>query len=239
MAGATAETSSSGAAGQSMPVSGTQQQSAGWGLPLAVLIAGVFMSILDITIINVAVPTIQNEFGVTTDDAQWVVTAYALTEGVVVPVSAWLGDRFGLRRVYNLALLGFAAGSALCGLAWSLDSLVMFRIGQAVGGGILPAVTLSILFRIVPRDRLGAAMGMYGLGVVSAPALGPPLGGYLVEYADWRLIFLINVPIGILGMVAAVLVLPGFPGRAGRRFDVLGFVTVAGGLLAPLLAVPG
>ncbi|HEX2263496.1 MAG TPA: MFS transporter, partial [Pseudonocardiaceae bacterium] len=186
MAGATAETSPSGAAGQSVPVSWTQQQSAGWGLPLAVLIAGVFMSILDITIINVAVPTIQNEFGVTTDDAQWVVTAYALTEGVVVPVSAWLGDRFGLRRVYILALLGFAAGSALCGLAWSLDSLVMFRIGQAIGGGILPAVTLSILFRIVPRDRWGAAMGLYGLGVVSAPALGPPLGGYLVEYADWR-----------------------------------------------------
>ncbi len=96
-----------------MPVSGTQQRSTGWGLPLAVLIAGVFMSILDITIINVAIPTIQNEFGVTTDDAQWVVTAYALTEGVVVPVSAWMGDRFGLRRVYNLALLGFAAGSAL------------------------------------------------------------------------------------------------------------------------------
>src|ERR687894_144319 len=119
-----------------------------------------------------------------------------------VPVSAPLqrSTGWGLRRVYNLALLGFAAGSALCGLAWSLDSLVMFRIGQAIGGGILPAVTLSILFRIVPRDQLGAAMGMYGLGVVSAPALGPPLGGYLVEYADWRLIFLIDVPIGVLGM---------------------------------------
>jgi EmrB/QacA subfamily drug resistance transporter len=237
MAGATAETNPNGAATRDVPVSAPLQRSTGWGLPLAVLIVGVFMSILDITIVNVAIPTIQNEFGVTTDEAQWVVTAYALTEGVVVPVSAWLGDRFGLRRVYNLALLGFAAGSALCGLAWSLDSLVMFRIGQAIGGGILPAVTLSILFRIVPRDRLGAAMGMYGLGVVSAPALGPPLGGYLVEYADWRLIFLINVPIGILGMVAATLVLPKFPVQPRRRFDVLGFVTVAGGLFAVLLAV--
>jgi EmrB/QacA subfamily drug resistance transporter len=208
----------------------------GWRLALAVLIVGVFMSILDITIINVAISTIQDEFGVSTDEAQWVVTAYALTEGVVVPASAWLGDRFGLRRVYMLALLGFAAGSALCGLAWSLNSLVMFRIGQAIGGGILPAITLSILFRIVPRERFGAAMGMYGLGVVSAPALGPPLGGYLVEYWDWRLIFFVNVPIGILGVVAATLVLPKFPAQPRRRFDVLGFITVASGLFALLLA---
>jgi EmrB/QacA subfamily drug resistance transporter len=208
----------------------------GWGLPLAVLIAGMFMSVLDISIVNVAINTIQNEFGVTTDDVQWVVTGYTLALGVVVPVTAWLGDRFGLSRVYNLALLAFAAGSALCGLAWDLNSLVIFRIVQAIGGGILPAITLSILFRIVPRDRFGAAMGMYGLGVVSAPAIGPPLGGYLVEYVDWRLIFFVNVPIGILGVVAATLVLPRFPRHPGRRFDVLGFVTVASGLFALLLA---
>ncbi len=236
MAGATAEISPNGAAAPGAPASGTQQRSTGWGLPLAVLIVGVFVSILDITIVNVALPTIQNEFGVTTDDAQWVVTAYALTEGVVVPVTAWLGYRFGLSRVYSLALLSFAAGSALCGLAWDLNSLVIFRIVQAIPGGILPAITLSILFRIVPRDRFGAAMGLYGLGVVSAPAIGPPLGGYLVEYFDWRLIFFINVPIGILGVLAAVLVLPRFPRQPGRRFDVLGFVTVAGGLFALLLA---
>ena len=237
MACAATEASPNGAVPRGAPVPGTQQRSAaGWGLPLAVLIVGVFVSILDITIVNVALPTIQNEFGETTDDAQWVVTAYALTEGVVVPVTAWLGYRFGLSRVYNLALLSFAAGSALCGLAWDLESLVIFRIAQAIPGGILPAITLSILFRIVPRDRIGAAMGLYGLGVVSAPTIGPPLGGYLVEYFDWRLIFFINVPIGILGVVAAALVVPRFPRQPGRRFDVLGFVTVAGGLFALLLA---
>lgn len=233
MTRAAADASPDGPAARGVPASGAQQ---GWGLPLAVLIVGVFVSILDITIVNVAIPTIQNEFGETADDAQWVVTAYALTEGVVVPVTAWLGYRFGLSRVYCLALLSFAAGSALCGLAWDLNSLVIFRILQAIPGGILPAITLSILFRIVPRDRFGAAMGLYGLGVVSAPAIGPPLGGYLVEYFDWRLIFFINVPIGILGVLAAVLVLPRFPRQPGRRFDVLGFVTVAGGLFALLLA---
>ncbi|MGH3777480.1 MAG: MDR family MFS transporter [Pseudonocardiaceae bacterium] len=238
MTRAAAEASPNGPPPRGAPAAGAQQRSApGWGLPLAVLIAGMFMSILDISIVNVAIPTIQNEYGVTTDEVQWVVTAYTLALGVVVPATAWLGDRFGLSRVYNLALLAFAAGSALCGLAWDLNSLVVFRIVQAIPGGILPVITLAILYRIVPRDRLGAAMGMYGLGVVFAPAIGPTLGGYLVEYVDWRLIFFINVPIGILGAVAAAIVLPAFPGRAGKRFDVLGFVTVAGGLFALLLAL--
>ncbi|MFY9808917.1 MAG: DHA2 family efflux MFS transporter permease subunit [Pseudonocardiaceae bacterium] len=217
--------------------SAPQPSGAGWKLPLVVLIAGTFMSVLDISIVNVAIPTIQNEFGLTTDDVQWVVTAYTLTLGVVVPATAWLGDRFGLSRIYNLALLAFAAGSALCGLAWDLNSLVIFRIVQAIPGGILPAITLSILYRIVPRERIGAAMGLYGLGIIFAPAVGPTLGGYLVEYVDWRLIFYINVPVGILGAVAAALSLPRFPTVARRRFDVLGFLAIASGLFAVLLAL--
>ncbi len=208
-----------------------------WGLPLTVVIVGMFLSILDISIVNVAIPAIQNDFGVTTDEVQWVVTAYTLALGVVVPTTALLGDRFGLSRVYSLSLLGFAAGSALCGVAFNLDSLIIFRIIQAIPGGILPVITLSILYRIVPRERLGAAMGLYGLGVVVAPAVGPTLGGYLVEYVNWRLIFFINVPIGVLGTLATALVLPRFPRLVGRRFDVLGFLTVAAGLFALLLAL--
>lgn len=218
------------------PAGEVRSPAARWGLPLAVLVAGMFMSVLDTSIVNVALPAIQKQFGVGLEDSQWVTTGYLLMLGVVVPVSPWLSDRFGLTRVYNLALLLFAAGSALCGLAWDLNSLVIFRIVQAIPGGILPVITLSILFRIVPKERLGAAMGLYGLGIVVAPAVGPTLGGYLVEYYSWPLIFFINVPIGILGAVASVLVLPSFPGRIGRRFDVLGFVTVAGGLFALLLA---
>ncbi|MGA8520442.1 MAG: MDR family MFS transporter [Pseudonocardiaceae bacterium] len=219
------------------PHAGASPAGVAWGLPLVVLVAGMFMSLLDTNIVNVAIPTIQKEFGATTDDVQWVTTAYALALGVVVPASAWLGDRFGLRRVYNVALLGFAAGSALCGLAWDLNSLVAFRILQAIPGAVLPVLTLTMLYRIVPRERIGAAMGLYGLGIVFAPAIGPTLGGYLVEYVGWRSIFFVNVPVGILATVAAVLVLPAFPGKAGRQFDVLGFITVAGGLFALLLAL--
>jgi EmrB/QacA subfamily drug resistance transporter len=207
-----------------------------WLLPLAVLIVGMFMSILDTSIVNVAIPTVQSEFGATTDQVQWITTAYTLALGVVVPLSGWLGDRFSMSRVYLFALLGFAAGSALCGLAWSLNVLVFFRILQAIGGGVLPVVAMAMVYRLVPRERIGTAMGIYGLGLIFAPAIGPTLGGYLVEYVNWRLIFYINVPIGLLGALAAFLVLPDFPGRKGQRFDVPGFLTVSGGLFALLLA---
>jgi EmrB/QacA subfamily drug resistance transporter len=211
--------------------------SGGWGLPLVVLIVGMFMSILDTSIVNVAIPTIQNAFGTTTDEVQWIATSYTLALGVVVPLSAWLSDRFGAGRTYNVSLLAFAAGSALCGLAWNLESMVVFRIIQAIPGGILPVVTLSMVYRIVPREKIGAAMGMYGLGIIVAPAIGPTLGGYLVEYVDWRLIFFINVPVGILGAVAAAIVLPTFPAVKSQKFDLLGFLTIAGGLFALLLAL--
>jgi EmrB/QacA subfamily drug resistance transporter len=209
----------------------------GWGVPLAVLIVGMFMSVLDISIINVAIPTMQRDFAATTDQIQWVENAYSLALGVVVPVSAWLAARFGPGRVYIISLLGFAAGSALCGLAWDLNSIVAFRVLQALPGGVLPVVSLTILYRIVPPARIGAAMGMYGLGIIVAPAVGPTLGGYLVEYVDWRLIFFINVPVGILGTVAAVLLLPRFGPTPVGRFDVLGFLCVATGLVSLLLAL--
>ncbi|MCE0765311.1 DHA2 family efflux MFS transporter permease subunit [Pseudonocardia kujensis] len=208
-----------------------------WALPLVVLIAGMFMSVLDTSIVNVAVPTIQNSFGATTDEVQWIATAYTLALGVVVPLSAWLSDRYGATIVYIVSLLAFAGGSALCGVAWSLESLVAFRIVQAIPGGILPVVTLAILYRIVPRAQLGAAMGLYGLGIIVAPAVGPTLGGYLVEYVDWRLIFFINVPVGVLGAAAAVAVLPRFGPTRRARFDALGFLTIAVALFSLLLAL--
>src|SRR5690606_6097445 len=208
-----------------------------WGVALAVLVAGMFMSILDVTIVNVAIPTIQNDFGTTVEDVQWVANAYTLALGVVVAVSAWLGDRCALGRVSVLSVLGLAAGSALCGVASDLTSLVVFRTVQPIPGGIIPVITLAMIYKIVPKEKIGTAMGMYGLGIVFAPAVGPTLGGYLVEYVDWRLIFFINVPIGVLGAIAAVLTLPRFaPGRAGR-FDLMGFLAVASGLFALLLAL--
>jgi EmrB/QacA subfamily drug resistance transporter len=207
-----------------------------WLLAVLVLVVGNFMAVLDVTIVNVAVPAIQKDFGGALDDVLWIATAYTLMLGLVVPVSGWLGERLGLTLVYVLSLAGFAVGSALCGIAGSLDTLIAFRVLQAIPGGVMPVVSMTLVYRIVPGRKLGVAMGIFGLGVVFAPAVGPVLGGYLVQYVDWRLVFLINVPVGVLGALAAHLVLPKVPGRRGRRFDVPGFLCVGMGLFAVLLA---
>ena len=209
----------------------------GWLLPLVVLVSGMFMSVLDTSIVNVAIPKMQNIFGVTADDIEWIATSYTLVLGVVVPASAWLANRVGQTRLYIVALLAFAAGSALCGVAWDLESMIAFRVLQAIPGGVLPVVSLSMLYQIVPKEKIGSAMGIYGLGVVVAPAVGPTLGGYLVEYVDWRLIFFINVPIGMLGAIAAFVLLPAFTGQPAGRFDYLGFLAIATGLSSLLLAL--
>jgi EmrB/QacA subfamily drug resistance transporter len=208
-----------------------------WGLPLAVVVVGMFMSVLDTSIVNVAIPSMQKEYGASLTDIEWVATAYTLCLGVIVPTSAWLGERLGLRRVYLISLLGFSAFSALCGMAGDLNSMIFFRILQAIPAGVIPVTCMTILYRMVPPNKLGIAMGMYGLGIVVAPGVGPTLGGYLVEYVNWRLIFYINVPIGVLGAIAALAVLPAFPSTSSRRFDLLGFSCISAGLFALLLAV--
>jgi EmrB/QacA subfamily drug resistance transporter len=202
-----------------------------------VLIAGVFVSVLDTSIVNVAMTVMRKDFGVNQESVQWVSTVYSLTEGVVVPASAWLGARFGLKRLYIVALALFTVGSALCALAGGLGSLIFFRIVQAIPGGILPVTCQTILYRMIPREKLGTAMGLYGLGVVVAPAIGPTVGGYLIDQFSWRAIFYINLPVGVLGVLAAIFVLREFPAERNRPFDLPGFACIAGALFALLLAL--
>jgi len=209
----------------------------GWGLPLAVLITGMFMSVLDLSIINVAIPSIRKDLGASIESVQWISTAYSLTEGVMVPASAWLGARFGLKRLYVALIVLFTIASLLCALSTGLGGLIGFRILQAIPGGVLPVTCMTILFRIVPKEKLGAAMGMYGLGIVVAPGIGPTLGGYLVEHTNWRLIFLINVPVGILGAIAAAMWLTKLPAQERKPFDFVGFLCIAASLFSLLLAL--
>jgi EmrB/QacA subfamily drug resistance transporter len=208
-----------------------------WPLALAVVTIGAFMSILDISIVNVAIPTMANQFGVSTTDIEWVSTAYSLALGVIVPVSGWLGQRFEMGRVYALSVFGFGATSALCGLAWDLHSEIAFRILQAIPGGILPVITLTMLYRLVPPNKIGIGMAAYGVAMVFAPATGPTLGGYLVEYHNWRMIFFLNVPVGLIGAALAFTALPKFPHGETRQFDTWGFVTIASGLFSLLLGL--
>lgn len=208
-----------------------------WLAPLLVLIVGNFVSVLDVSIVNIAIPDMEKDFGVSTEDIQWITTAYSLTLGVLVPASGWLGDRIGLRRIYLASLLLFAVTSTMCGLAWNLESEIIFRVLQAIPGGVLPVVVLTMLYQLVPPREIGTAMGIYGLGVVFAPAAGPSLGGWLVEHLDWRWIFFINGPVCIAGAIAAAFVLKEFPIPARRSFDFWGFVTIATGLAVLLLAL--
>lgn len=170
---------------------------------LITVVFGTFMSILNNTVINVALPTIQRVFQADIAAAQGVATYYALALGIVIPIAGWLADRYGIKRVYVGSLIAFTAASVLCSLAPSLDTLIAFRIIKGLGGGSLLPLGTALLFTAFPSEERGFALGIFGIPALFAPAVGPALGGYLVQYADWRYIFLINVPVGLVGIVIA------------------------------------
>ncbi|MGZ4134973.1 MAG: DHA2 family efflux MFS transporter permease subunit, partial [Tumebacillaceae bacterium] len=194
-------------------------------LLMLTIILAVFMAILDTSIVNVSLPKMMAVFGVGTTDIQWVLTAYTLVVGALVPVTGYLGDRFGYRKTFLIALVVFTAGSGLCGAAWSNQSMIIFRIIQAIGGGALMPVSMAMIFRMFPPERRGAAMGLFGIAVMFAPALGPTLSGYITEFSNWRLIFYINVPFGILDFFLALALLKEVGEPIKRRFDLWGFIT--------------
>ena len=172
-----------------------------------VFVFGLFMDLLDMTIVNVALPEMARDLKVDPREGattiQWVVTGYLLSLAVFIPVSGWLGDRFGTKRIFMVALLMFTSASLACGLSWSIESLIAFRVMQGVGGGILTPVGTAMLFRAFPPHERAKGAAILMIPMVFAPASGPVLGGYLVEFHDWRWIFFINIPVGVLGLVFA------------------------------------
>src|SRR6266571_5887658 len=202
-----------------------------------VVIIGVFMSILDQTIVNIAIPRLQTAFGADIHSVQWVLTAYILTQGVVTPTAAYFSDTFGIKRFYIFCLAAFIISSALCGIAWSLPVLILFRILQGAGGAALFPLSITLLFREFPPQERGAAMGFFGVPALLAPALGPTLGGYIVTFAGWPLIFYINVPIGIVAIILAMVLLREYRPEGRTRFDFIGFFFAAIGLATLLYAL--
>src|SRR5712691_2082703 len=202
-----------------------------------VVILGVFMSILDQTIVNIAIPCLQTAFVADIHSVQWVLTAYILTQGVVTPTAAYFSDTFGIKRFYIFCLAAFIISSALCGIAWSLPVLILFRILQGAGGAALFPLSITLLFREFPPQERGAAMGFFGVPALLAPALGPTLGGYIVTFAGWPLIFYINVPIGIVAIILAMVLLREYRPEGRTRFDFIGFFFAAIGLATMLYAL--
>lgn len=197
---------------------------------LCVVLFGVFMSLLDLTIVSIAIPRLEHAFHTSIENIQWVVTAYILALGIFTPAVAFLSRRFGIKRIYLFSLVAFTLCSALCGWAWNLPSLICFRILQGIGGAALFPLANALLLRVFPPEQRGLAMGFYAIPALLAPAIGPTLGGYLITYADWPSIFFINVPIGLLAIVLSVKFLRELDVQKELRFDLVGFVFVAIGL---------
>lgn len=208
-----------------------------WLAPVFIALIGGFMSILDSSIINVAIPSMMHVFNVSTTEIEWVVTIYMLVMGVVIPFTGWAGERFGYKQLYLVALVLFTLGSFLCAVSWSIQTLIASRVIQAVGGGILMPAMMTMVKKLVPEEKFGSAMGIVGIALLLAPALGPTIGGYLVEYVGWRWIFTINIPLGIIGVLLAVFFMPAFPKEKSDKLDIAGAVTSALMLFSLLLAL--
>jgi EmrB/QacA subfamily drug resistance transporter len=198
----------------------------------AVVVTGVVMSILDTTIVNVALETLSRELHAPLNTIQWVATGYLLALATVIPLTGWMTERFGSKRIWMISVALFGIGSALCGLAWSAESLIFFRVLQGFGGGMIMPVGMALLAQTAGAHRVGRVMSVVGVPMLLGPILGPVIGGLIVDSASWRWIFYVNVPIAAVALVLAARLLKADAGRADAgRLDWLGL-----GLLSPGLA---
>jgi EmrB/QacA subfamily drug resistance transporter len=197
-------------------------------VPLIAIIAGLFMVVLDSTAMNVALSTLVKDFNTQLPTLQWVVTGYMLAQAAVIPLAGWLSDRYGAKNIFLISVVLFTIGSLLCATPNSASWLIAFRILQGLGGGFVMPVSMAYVFRLSPPNKVGAVMGMMGIPILFAPAIGPVLSGWLVEFHSWRWIFLINLPVGIFALIIGIMFLPKV-----ARHDV-GKVDWFGVILAPL-----
>ncbi|MBN9618511.1 MAG: DHA2 family efflux MFS transporter permease subunit [Actinobacteria bacterium] len=195
-----------------------------------VVMLGAIMSILDTTVVNVAIDRLAVDFHSSLTTIQWAVTGYTLALATVIPLSGWASDRFGTKRIYLASLALFTLGSALSGLSWDAGSLILFRVLQGVGGGMIMPVVMTITTKKAGPHRMGRMMGILGVPMLAAPILGPILAGWLVDDVSWRWIFYINVPIGVVAFVLAQIVLEPDVPKHSERLDVLGMVLLSPGL---------
>src|SRR5580692_2536486 len=182
------------------------------GAPVALItitvMLGMIMAIIDTTIVNVAIQTIGGNLGATVDEVAWVATGYILASVVVMPLNGWLTALLGRKTFYATSLAVFTIASFFCGTARSIWVLVFYRVIQGLGGGALQPTAQAILFETFPAERRGAAMAIFGMGAMVGPAIGPTLGGWIVDNASWPLIFYINVPIGIIAFLMTLAFIP-------------------------------
>jgi EmrB/QacA subfamily drug resistance transporter len=197
-----------------------------------VLVLGAITTLLDTTIVNIALDHLHTTFHSTVGATQWVATGYLLAYVSVIPVSGWVSERFGARNAWMLAVATFLAGSVLCGLSWSLPVLIVFRVLQGIGGGMVLPITISILTQAAGQGRIGRAMIAIALPGQLAPILGPVIGGAILQSLSWHWLFFVNVPICAAALVLAPLFLPAAAGQPGHRLDIAGLALLTPGVVA-------
>ncbi len=195
-------------------------------ITLSVMLATT-MQALDTTIANVALPNMQGNMGTTQDQISWVLTSYIIATAIFMPLTGFVSNRFGRKRIFIWSVVGFTVASMLCGAAQNLTQIVSFRVLQGIFGASLIPLSQAVLLDIYPRERHGSAMAMWGVGVMVGPILGPSLGGLLTEYYNWRWVFYINVPFGLLAWFGLASFLPETKIDRSKRFDLLGFTLLA------------
>jgi EmrB/QacA subfamily drug resistance transporter len=196
----------------------------------AVVVLGSIMTILDATIVNVALPTLGQDFGASISGIQWVPTIYLLAFASVIPITGWASERFGAKRIWLASLAAFMLGSLLCGLSGSVAELIGFRVLQGLGAGMIMPVGQAILAQAAGPGRMGRVMSIVGVPLLLGPIIGPVIGGAIVGSASWRWIFLVNLPVGAVALALAWRLLPSVPARRRVRLDTRGLVLLSGGI---------
>jgi EmrB/QacA subfamily drug resistance transporter len=196
----------------------------------AVVVLGAIMTVLDATIVNVALPTLGREFGTSIATIQWATTAYLLAFASVIPLTGWASQRLGAKELWLLSLGLFTIGSLLAGLSWSVGALIAFRVIQGLGGGMIMPLGQTILAQAAGPQRMGRVMSIIGVPLLLAPIIGPVIGGALVDAVSWRWIFFVNLPVSGLAFLLAIKLLPRVPRRGEHKLDLLGAILLPAGI---------
>ncbi|MDR3270442.1 MAG: DHA2 family efflux MFS transporter permease subunit [Peptococcaceae bacterium] len=203
----------------------------------SVIIMATFMQALTGSIINVALSKLMAVFGASSNDIQWVLTAYMLTQGIVIALAGYFGEKYGYKKTFITALILFTLGSFLCGASLKFNMLIFSRVVQGIGAGIIMPLGMAMCFRINPISKIGVVLGVWGISSMASMAIGPSLGGYLIEVASWRILFFLNVPIGFVAIFMGFTLLPSMEGKKTQNLDIMGIVTICLGLFCLIFAL--